>query len=131
MYFKVPGPVKLQIAKSRVKNGGYGVYAKKNIRAGEVLEMAPFIEVPRNIVYGQKNLLQDYVFTSHLNKNHVIVVFGYGSMYNHSLKNNAYYRISSHNPNRFLEYVALTDIPRGTEILISYGPAHHVNNHKS
>lgn len=130
MYFKIPGPKKLQVAKSRVPDGGYGVFARDHIKKGEILEVAPFIEVPRNIVYGNgvgKNLLQDYVFTSHVKPNHVIVCFGYGSMYNHDLDNNVYYRVSRHNPNRFLEFVALKDIPRGRECLINYGPGHHVN----
>jgi hypothetical protein len=86
MYFKVQGPRKLQIAKSRIAGGGYGVFAREDIRKGEILETAPFIEIPKEVVYtSQPNLLQDYVFTSHVNKGHVIVVFGYGSMYNHSL----------------------------------------------
>jgi hypothetical protein len=128
MYFKVRGPVKLQIAKSRVSGGGYGVFANANIKAGEVLEMAPFIEIPKQLVYRQANLLQDYVFTSHINKGSVIVVFGYGSMYNHTLKNNVFYRVSKRNPERFLEFVALVDISRGTELLINYGPHHQVNH---
>lgn len=128
MYCKVSGPAKLKIAKSQVLNGGYGVFAKENIKKGEVLEVAPFIEVPRNIVYGQpKNMLQDYVFASHNKPNHVIICFGYGSMYNHALKNNVYYRISGCNPSRFFEFVAIRDIPKGDELLINYGPDHHVN----
>ena len=128
MYHRVQGPAKVVVAKSRVPGGGYGVFAKSDIREGEIIEQAPFIEIPSSLVYGgKKNLLQDYVFTSHIKPNHVIVVFGYGSMYNHSLNNNVYYRISPKNPDRFLEYVALKPIRKGAELFINYGPNHHVN----
>ena len=129
MYHKAKGPRKLQVAKSRVPGGGYGVFAKQPIKQGEVLEVAPFIEVPSKFVFDQPNLLQNYVFTSHCKPNHVLVVFGYGSMYNHSIpKQNVYYRINGHNKNRFLDFVALEDIPVGVELLINYGPAHQVNH---
>lgn len=132
MYHKVRGPRKLQIAKSRVPGGGYGVIARENIREGELLEVCPFIELPNSIVFGQgKNLLQDYVFTSHYKPNHVLVVFGYGSMYNHAKvpqHQNVYYRINGQNRKRFLDFVAMQDIPAGAELLINYGPNHKVNH---
>ena len=132
MYHKVRGPRKLQVAKSRVPNGGYGVIAREPIRKGELLEVCPFIEMPKNIIFGAgKNILQDYVFTSHCKPNHALIVFGYGSMYNHAKnpkKQNVFYRINGHNRKRFLDFVALRDIPAGTELLINYGPGHQVNH---
>ncbi len=128
MYHKAKGPRKLQVAESRVPGGGYGVFAKYPIQRGETLEVAPFIEVPSKFVFNHgPNLLQNYVFTSHCKPGHVLVVFGYGSMYNHSIDNqNVYYRIGQ-NRKRFLDFVALKDIPAGVELLINYGPAHPVN----
>ena len=118
----------MMVAKSRVKNGGYGVYATQPIREGELLEMAPFIEVPSHFIFGQPNLLQDYVFLSHCKPKHVLVVFGYGSMYNHSLTPNVYYRVNGHDRNRFMDYVALTNVRPGEELMINYGPGHQVNH---
>ena len=40
---------------------------------------------------GRKNPLRDYVFTSHLKKDHELVVFGNGSLFNHSNNPNVYY----------------------------------------
>lgn len=130
MYHKAKGPRKLQIAKSRVPNGGYGVIAREPIREGELLEVCPFIEMPSSLVFGSgSNILQNYVFTSHCKPNHVLVVFGYGSMYNHSKeRQNVYYRINGHNRKRFLDFVALKDIPAGAELFINYGPHHQVNH---
>lgn len=130
MYHRCQGPDKLQIAKSRVQGGGYGVFAKKPLKRGELLEVCPFIEMPSNLVFGPgQNLLQNYVFTSHCKPHHVLVVFGYGSMYNHSnARQNVIYRINSDNKKRFLDFVALRDIPAGGECLINYGPEHQVNH---
>jgi uncharacterized protein len=121
---------KLKIVKSRIRGGGYGVIATHPIRAGEVLEVCPFIEIPKHIVFDREpNMLQNYVFTSHCKPNHALVVFGYGSMYNHSLKNpNVYYRINTYDKNRLLDFVALKDVPPGAELLVSYGPGHQVNH---
>jgi len=130
MYHRAKGPKKLQIAKSRVPGGGYGVFAKHPIRQGETLEVTPFIEMPSKFVFDQgPNILQNYVFTSHCKPGHVLVVFGYGSMYNHSKKKqNVYYRINGRNENRFLDFVAMENIPVGAELLINYGPDHQVNH---
>jgi len=128
MYHRHNGPCKLQIAKSRVPGGGYGVFTKKLVKKDELLEVTPFIEVPKHIVFGQPNILQNYVFTSHCKPGHVLVVFGNGSMYNHSTKPNVVYRINGQNRKRFLNFEAMQDIPAGAELLINYGPDHLVNH---
>jgi len=127
MYIHYKSPEKIYLKKSNISNAGYGVFTKCFVRAGELLECAPFIELPREFLYLKPNILQNYVFSSHNNKNNVILVFGYGSMYNHSLQPNARYTINDKNPTRFLDYSAIYDIPTNTELLINYGPQHHMN----
>ena len=130
MYQQYKGPAKLALGKSRIPNGGLGVFAKKPIQKGELLEVCPFIEVPKTVVFGyEDNLLQNYVFTSHNDPRMSLIVFGYGSMYNHSLDNpNVVYRINASNRKRFLDFIAMRDIPAGTELFINYGPGHRANH---
>jgi uncharacterized protein len=52
----------------------------------------------------------------------VAVVLGYGSLYNHSYKPNAYYRDRR---NRVKEFIALRDIAAGEEITINYNGSPH------
>jgi len=112
---------KVIVKKSRIPKAGYGVFAAKNIKPGELLETAPFVEVPYGIVYNQPNILQYYVFESHLKPKHLIVVFGTGSMYNTSKNPNAYPQINERDPDRLLDYVAVKPIRKGEEIFIDYG----------
>lgn len=130
MYKQYKGPAKLAIRRSRIPGGGLGVFATAPIRKGELLEVCPFIEVPKTVVFGyENNLLQNYVFTSHNDPMMSLIVFGYGSMYNHSLdKFNVVYRINASNRKRFLDFIARYDIPAGTELFINYGPGHQANH---
>ena len=76
---------------------------------------------------GKKNPLRDYVFTSHLKKDHELVVFGNGSLFNHSNNPNVYY-YHDQTKNRLLYYAASKDIEKGEELFISYGDKHSVNH---
>ncbi len=112
---------KICVRKSSIPAAGYGVFATQDIRPGELLETAPFIEVPFQTVYSHENsLLRDYVFASHRKPRHVLIVFGKGSMYNCSPKPNAAYMINGKDPGRLLDYYALKPIRSGEEILIDY-----------
>ena len=127
--------------KTRVKNqkfkshntiqkgiAGYGVFAGKNYKEKEIVEICPFIEISTEhlqTVNNNKNPLRDYVFTSHLKKNHELVVFGNGSLFNHSNNPNVYYYHDS-TGNRLLYYAAAKPIKKGQELFISYGPKHSV-----
>lgn len=113
---------KLCIRRSRIPDAGLGVFAKRNLKAGELLENVPFIEVPSIVVYSQPNILQHYVFNSHNDDGNVIIAFGYGSMYNHSpTEPNVQYYINKKDRRRLLDFRALYDIPEGAELLINYG----------
>lgn len=121
-------PADLYIRRSRIPDAGYGVFCGKPIRAGDVIEVAPFIEIPREIVYANPNILWKYVFTSHNSPHKVILALGFGSMYNHSTTNpNVGHFINPHDPQRLLNFCALKDIPQGSELLLNYGPRHSVN----
>jgi len=112
---------KVRVGKSKIPEAGYGVFANKDIRAGELLETCPFVEMHEKAVYAHENILQFYVFESHLKPQHLVVVFGNGSMYNTSKNPSAYVKINSHDPKRLLDYIATRPIRRGEEIFIDYG----------
>lgn len=108
---------------------GYGVFAGKNYKADEIIDICPFIEIHNDHfkeINGKKNPLIDYIFSSHLNENHSIVVFGNGSMFNHSKYPNTYY-YHDQSRNRLLYYKAMKHIKKGEELFISYGEHHGVN----
>lgn len=90
---------------------GYGVFATRDIRKGEIIEECPYIDCKQAEIIGK---LRDYVFT--LNPHHVALAFGYGSMYNHQDDTNAEWAIKDK-----LEITALKNIKQGEEIFINYG----------
>ena len=71
------------------KIGGRGVFAKKPIKKGSIIEEAPFLPVYKEEI-GTK--MMDYVFD--LDEHCYAVCFGYGSLYNHAKRNNCQYEIN-------------------------------------
>lgn len=100
----------------RVKGKGRGVFARKPIKKGQVVEHVPVVLIPFSDIHqGESNPNLAKVFYL-WNRTHVAVTLGYGSIYNHSYKPNAQYR------QRYMsmEYVALRDIRPGEEITVNY-----------
>lgn len=114
----------IYVAPSTIPNAGYGVFASKDIKKGTVIERAPFLET--STPYGGE--LMHYVFQSHLNPDKSLVVFGYGSIYNHALNPNVVYSISSQLPSdRLFTYTTTKNVKKGDELFINYGEDHPVN----
>ena len=117
-------------SKNIIKKGiaGYGVFAGKGYNKGEIIETCPFIQIGKEHlqeINGKRNPLRDYVFTSHLKKDHELIVFGNGSLFNHSDNPNVtYYHDKTRN--RLLYYAASKKINRGEELFIFYGKNHSV-----
>ena len=97
------------------KIGGRGVFAKKPIKKGSIVEEAPFIAVYKEEIVSK---LLDYVFD--LDDHCYAVCFGYGSMYNHAKKYNVHYEKNSRVENSLL-FRAKRDIDKGEELTVSYG----------
>lgn len=114
----------IHVGPSLIPNAGYGVFADKDFKKGDIIERAPYLEVdtPYN------NELMHYVFQSHINPNKSLVVFGYGSIYNHSNKPNILYSVNAQLPSdRLFIYSALKNIKKGDELFINYGKMHPIN----
>jgi hypothetical protein len=71
----------------RPNRHGRGVFATRRFEPGELVERCATIELPDSSVTG---LLRDYVFSS-VNDGHVVLVLGYGMLYNHSADANLEY----------------------------------------
>lgn len=98
---------------------GRGVVAGKDIARGEVIERAPVIPVdPAQVAALCATVLDHYVYDWFPGSTGLAVALGFGSLYNHSYQPNAYYKKDF--ANNVLEYVALTDIAAGSEIVINY-----------
>ena len=100
-----------------IKEGrhGRGVYATKAFAKGEAVESCPTLELPGDHVVGR---LGDYVFGSAENEDDVILLLGYGMLYNHSYDANLeYVQDGPH----VITFVTLRDVEPGEELTIDYG----------
>jgi hypothetical protein len=94
---------------------GRGVFALKRFREGEVVETCPTVVVGDDDVDG---VARDYVFAAR-QKGKVLLVLGYGMLYNHSAEPNLFHRSAGR---LLIEFVALHDIGVGDELTHDYGP---------
>lgn len=111
----------------RVTNRGKGsraVFAIRDIPAGQMIERAPVILIPRHQVFGDNPIARRaariswYVFNwLPTKRDYVALCLGFGSIYNHSPDPNAEYE--KHLPDE-IRFVARRDIGAGEEITIDY-----------
>lgn len=107
------------VGKSKIPNSGRGVFAKTDIKKGKIIESCPMIEIPKydkSILNG--SILVTYFFYFGKNKRRVALALGYGSIYNHSDKANAKFRIRE--KDLIIEFIALNDIKKNEEITFNY-----------
>ncbi len=96
--------------------GGKGVFAKENIRKGEIIEVAPIIILEHEeLIDTIWNTLFDYYFWL---DDFVVLSLGYGSLYNHSDTSNAKYSIDKNK--KEIKFMAIKDIKKGEEIFFNY-----------
>lgn len=96
---------------------GRGVVAARTFRAGEVLERAPVIVVPRaDVAPLRGTLLDDYWFW--WDERHNACALGWASLYNHACPSNA--RFDRDEASRVLVVSAVADLAVGDEVTINY-----------
>lgn len=118
---------KVYIADSKIKNAGRGVFASKNIKKGEIIEICPVILIPKNdlsILNG--SLLMEYFFYLGKAKDQIAVVLGFGSIYNHSYTPNAKYKINL--KSKSVTFSAIENIKKNNEITFNYKGEKSKNN---
>jgi uncharacterized protein len=94
---------------------GRGVFAVRPFEEGEVVEICPTVVVDEEDATG---VARDYVFSSH-QPGKLLLVLGYGMLYNHSAQPNLFHRSAGR---LLIEFVALRDIAAGEELTHNYGP---------
>lgn len=106
---------KISIKKSLIPNSGRGVFANKDFKKGEIIEVCPLITDYKKNFSNSK--IADYTFKSKFKSDQEVIVFGMCSMYNHSNKFNVHHTQDPEN----MIYKAARDIKNGEELYVSYG----------
>jgi uncharacterized protein len=101
----------------QIKGKGRGVFARRLIYDGEVIERVPVLVLPVGESRGASGPtpMSDYCFD--WGRGMVAVALGYGSLYNHSYQPNARYDDCSGQTKIFM---AIRDIAPGEEIVVNY-----------
>jgi uncharacterized protein len=98
---------------------GLGVFARVDIKEGEEIEVAPILLIPDEQISNiTKSKLIDYYFAWGKGFKQAAIVWGYGSLFNHSYSPNAKY-IKDEKEN-VVRFVAIKSISQDEEILINY-----------
>jgi SET domain-containing protein len=100
-----------------IRGKGRGVFARRPIEEGEIIERVPVIVLPAEQVgkYPEEHDLGSYVFE--WGRGTLALALGYGSLYNHSFEPNARFKF----PGRLtILFVALRKIAPGEEITVNY-----------
>ena len=106
---------KISINQSLIPNGGRGVFAEKDFKKGEVIEVCPLLtDYKKNF---EKSKIKDYTFKSKFKPDQEVIVFGMCSMYNHSDNFNVGHNQDPEN----MIYKASRDIKKGEELYVNYG----------
>jgi len=109
----------IYISQSKVLYAGRGVFAKRNIKKDEIIEKCPLIEVPKHDMANlNESILVTYFFYFGKNKERLAVALGFGSIYNHSYKPNARYKLK--HKEQSIDFIALNDISKDEEITFNY-----------
>lgn len=98
---------------------GQGVFAAREIEAGEVIEVCPIILFPvSQLEHVRKTVLDDYYFDWGDKGEWYAFCLGYGSLYNHSYEPNAEYGMDFEA--QTIDFYCIKNIPAGEEIFINY-----------
>lgn len=114
--FNLDAKMKKDLLIKRSKIHGRGVFANKNFKVGDVIEVCPVI--PLSVADCKriaKTDLHNYYFAW---KNSAAIGLGYSSIYNHCYDPNA--RYAKKYGSRVMIYTAIQPIKRGEEITTNF-----------
>jgi len=107
----------LYVAESNV--GGRGVFTAQSIQKGDLIEICPVIVLPeKDINFIEKTILHNYYFFWGANQKRGALALGFGSLYNHSYKPNACYKLDL--TNLSIDFYCVKGISAGREITVNY-----------
>lgn len=96
---------------------GRGVFARKFIAAGSIIERVPMLVFPAHEIHLNGNPTTLYHYCFEWGQETVAIALGYGSIYNHSYSPNARYDDIAQ---RTKVFSAIKNIRPGEEITINY-----------
>jgi hypothetical protein len=104
----------------RVRGKGRGIFARRLLRRGAVIERVPVLVLAVEELRDARSWdgLAGYCFL--WSRGSLALALGYGSLYNHSYRPNARY---DDEEGRIMVFTALRDIGRGEEITVNYNGA--------
>ena len=106
-----------QIILGESEISGRGVFAVRDFKAGEVVELCDVLIISKkDIKWIDKTELYDHYYA--WSEGRAVLALGLGSMYNHSYNPNCKYRVKL-NLNK-IEFKSLQAINNGQELLINY-----------
>ena len=109
----------MHIELKAVPGKGRGVFARKNFKKDDMIEICPVIPIPKEqFQFIEKTELDNYYFTWEPNEEGCAIVLGYGMLYNHSYCPNACIRRSF--KNKTVTFRAYKAIKKGEEITHNY-----------
>jgi SET domain-containing protein len=110
---------RIYVARSKIRGAGNGVFASQDIKAGELIERCPVIEIPGQDASNiNKSMLVTYIYYLGKKKERLILALGYGSIYNHSYQPNASYKENL--KTGIIDFIAIRIIKKGGEITVNY-----------
>lgn len=116
---KISASDKIYIAKSKIPNSGRGVFARVDIKKGEIIERCPVIELPQNDAANlADSIIITYVYHLGKNKDRALLALGFGAIYNHTYMPNAMYK--GFPAKGIIHFVAVKDIKKDEEITVNY-----------
>lgn len=106
----------IYLNKSNIPGSGKGVFASREIKKGEVIEVAPVLVLDfTDFIDTRWNLLFEYYFWM---DDYVALGLGFASMYNHSKDPNCKYELDR--VNKTITFTATKDIKKDEEICFNY-----------
>ncbi|HVT00745.1 MAG TPA: SET domain-containing protein-lysine N-methyltransferase [Patescibacteria group bacterium] len=119
---KILSPNKIYVAPSDIAKSERGVFARDDIKKGELIEICPIIELSEHDTSEiNDNILITYLYYFGKKKEQAAVALGFGSIYNHTRKPNATYEIKE--KEGVIEFTAIENIKKDEEITVNYNHA--------
>ena len=102
------------ISSSNIEKAGFGIFAGKDYKKDDTVEIVPYVEVDSN------NSIHPYTFNSHLDDSKFLIMLGKPSLINHSIeKENVKYKLDD--TDRIMIFYAIKDISKDDEFYLNYG----------
>ena len=105
---------------------GRGVFSSRDIAQGDVITVCELLPLSASDTV-TVNTTELRYYTFQLNKVQDCLVLGVGEIFNHHFLPNVSYKLVSYGDRLMMQFEALVDIPRDTQLFIDYAADSKVN----